>query len=327
VAAKFFLPFLRSIAFWPVHVAEEQGYFEQEGLNIASEATDGSSFVVQQVAAGSAEFGIATSDPILLGFEQSPNFTVPYDFLTGNVFDLWATDKSGITDLAGLKGKIIAVKDMSGGEVPGLQVALEKAGLKSGTDVEIQAVGEEGAIQAEALRSNKVQAFMVSWNSLVGVRSALEKEGIKLVCLTCGDTSIRGSEAVVVSNKFLAEHPDLVAGMGRALAKATLFGETNPDAALAIMKKVNPDEQADPAVAKAYFTAALDITKPRPSGKFGEVSTDAWQRSVDLLLSPDVPSGLKGPVDLSKLLSNAMLEQFNDFDHDAVKAEATNYKP
>jgi NitT/TauT family transport system substrate-binding protein len=323
---KFFLPFLRSIAFYPVHLAEELGYFKQEGLDITSEKTDGSSFVVQQVAAGNSPLGIATADPVLLGFDKSPNFQVVYDFLTGNVFDLYATDASKITQIADLKNKTVGVKDMSGGEVPGLRVRLEKAGLHPGQDVQIQAVGESAAAQAEALRSGRIDAFMVSWNSAVGLKQALAKENIKLQCLTCDAQSGTAAESVIASNDFIKNDQDLLIGMGRALAKATLFAETNPDAAIAIMKKVNPEEQTDPEYAKAYFADALAITKPR-EGKFGLASVDTWKREMDFLLLPGTQTGLEKPVDLQALINNSFVEQYNTFDHDAVMKQAKDYKP
>lgn len=326
VAVKFYLPFLRSIAFWPVHVAEELGYFEEEGLIVKSEATDGSSFVVQQVSAGNAEFGIATSDPVLLGYEANQTFKSIYEFLTANVFDLYVLDSSPVQQISDFKGKVVAVKDLSGGEVPGLNVLLEKGGLKPGSDVKLQPVGENAAVQAQALIGGKVHGFMVSWNSVVGLESALQEQNIQLRCLTCGAQTSLGSEVVIASQQVLDDHPEWVIGVGRALAKATLFGQTNPEAALGIMKKVNPEEQTDADFAKAYFTKSLDVMAPRDTTKgFGYQDPAAWQRSMDLLLAPNVPTGLSGPIDLNILLSNDLVAKYNEFDENAVMQEAKSY--
>ena len=99
-------------------------------------------------------------------------------------------------------------------------------------------------------------------------------------------------------------------------------------AALEIMKTVNPEEQADPAFATAYFDAAIDITTPRePENQFGHHDLDAWENSMQLLLAPDVPSGLSGEVDIEALISNDRVEQYNDFDHDAVINQAEEFTP
>jgi len=316
-----------AIAFYPPYVADALGYFEEEGIDATVEGADGSSFVVGQVAADAAQFGIATADPVLLGYAASPNFEIIYDLLTGNVFDLWTTSDSGVTGLADLKDKVVAVKDLQGGEIPGLEVALTKAGLTPGTDVTIQPVGEEPAIQAETLKNGTAAAFMVSWNSLIGVKDALAAEGVELTCLTCDASTSLGSEGIVAPSSLIADNPDLVAGFGRALAKATLFAQTNPQAALAILKAANPEEQADPDYATKYFDAALAITDPRdPDNLYGQIDQDAWARSMELLQDPSIPSGLTEPVDLDALVNNDLVEQYNDFDHDAVIAQANEYE-
>jgi NitT/TauT family transport system substrate-binding protein len=322
------LPFSRSIAFWPVHVAEEQGYFKDAGLDVTSEATDGSSFVVQQVAAGKSPVGIAVAEPVLLGFEQNGNFQSVYDLLTGNVFDLWVLSDSPVQQIGDIpKGSAIALKEQSGGEVPRLNAALEGAGLKPGTDVDYTYFGENPSVAANLLATGKADALEISWNSLVGVQLALQEQGKELRCVTCDSSSSLASESVIVSKQFLADHKDVVEKLGRAMAQATLFGQTNPDAALAIMKKVNPEEQTDPAYAKAYFAAALDIMKPRqPQNQYGWQDPAAYQRSMDLLLTPGIPAGLTGKIDLNEVINNDLVNAFNDFDHEAV-VEAAKQAP
>jgi NitT/TauT family transport system substrate-binding protein len=314
------LPFQRSIAFWPVHIAEEQGYFKDAGLDVTSEETDGSSFVVQQVAAGKAQIGIAVTEPAMLGYEQNSDFSTVYDFLTGNAFDLWVPSTSSVQQVGDLpKGSSIAIKDQAGGEIPRLNVQLQKAGLQPGSDVDYKQFGENASVAANMLTTGKAAAMEISWNSLVGVQQALKKEGKDLRCVTCSETQSLASESVIVNSDFLSKHKDTVTKIGRAIAQGTLFGQTNPQAALAIMKKVNPQEQVDAAYAKAYFDAAVTIMKPRqPNNQFGWQDPAVYQRSMDLLLTPGIPAGLTAKIDLGKFVNNDMVAAFNQFDHDAV---------
>jgi NitT/TauT family transport system substrate-binding protein len=314
------LPFQRSIAFWPVHIAEEQGYFKDAGLDVTSEETDGSSFVVQQVAAGKAQIGIAVTEPAMLGYEQNSDFSTVYDFLTGNAFDLWVPSTSSVQQVGDLpKGSSIAIKDQAGGEIPRLNVQLQKAGLQPGSDVDYKQFGENASVAANMLTTGKAAAMEISWNSLVGVQEALKKEGKDLRCVTCSETQSLASESVIVNSDFLSKHKDTVTKIGRAIAQGTLFGQTNPQAALAIMKKVNPQEQVDAAYAKAYFDAAVTIMKPRqPNNQFGWQDPAVYQRSMDLLLTPGIPAGLTAKIDLGKFVNNDMVAAFNQFDHDAV---------
>jgi len=321
------LPFQRSIAFWPVHIAEEQGYFKAAGLDVTSEETDGSSFVVQQVAAGKGKIGIAVTEPAMLGYEQNSDFVSVYDFLTGNAFDLWVLDSSPVQKIGDLpKGSSIAIKDQAGGEIPRLNVQLQKAGLQPGADVQYQQFGENASVAANMLATKKAAAMEISWNSLVGVEQALKAQGVQLRCVTCTETETAAAESVIVNKDFLSKYKDAVTKVGRAIAQGTLFGATNPDAALAIMKKVNPEEQVNADFAKAYFTKAVDIMKPRQPNQYGWQDPAVYQRSMDLLLTPGIPAGLTGKIDLGAFVDNSLVPAYNQFDHDAVINDAKNAK-
>lgn len=322
------LPFQRSIAFWPVHIAEEQGYFKAAGLDVTSEETDGSSFVVQQVAAGKGKVGIAVTEPAMLGYEQNSDFVSVYDFLTGNAFDLWVLDSSPVQKIGDLpKGSSIAIKDQAGGEIPRLNVQLQKAGLQPGSDVQYQQFGENASVAANMLATKKAAAMEISWNSLVGVEQALKEQGVQLRCVTCTETETAAAESVIVNKDFLNKYKDAVTKVGRAIAQGTLFGATNPDAALAIMKKVNPEEQVNADFAKAYFTKAVDIMKPRqPNNQYGWQDPAVYQRSMDLLLTPGIPAGLTSKIDLGAFVDNSLVPAYNQFDHNAVINDAKNAK-
>src|SRR5258708_35509923 len=95
------------------------------------------------------------------------------------------------------------------------------------------------SVHAIALKEGKVQALNPSWNTPVSVEAA----GGKLKCITCDSAELQlASETTVAADAVFRQDRRYVVGLGRAMAKATLFAETNPDAAIAIMKKVNPAE-------------------------------------------------------------------------------------
>jgi NitT/TauT family transport system substrate-binding protein len=304
------------------------GYFKEEGLNVSVEAADGSSFVVQQISAGKAPVGNAVTEPELLGYAQNPTFVSFYDFLTGNGFDLWVRDDSSIQSLKDIpKGSKVAIKDDKGGDIPRLNVELQKAGLNPGSDIQYNQFGENAALGADMLAKKQVAALEVSWNSMVGIKVALEKQGVKVRCITCNSEDAYAGESMIVTKDFLSKNKKAVEGIGRALAKATLFGQTNPEALTAIMKTINPEEQSDPEYTKAYIEAAIEIMKPRqPKDQYGWQDPAAYQRNVDLLLDPSIPQGLSKPVDLNAFIDNSMVDAFNDFDHDAVVKQAKEWK-
>jgi NitT/TauT family transport system substrate-binding protein len=327
LTANFLLPSGPGIAFWPAVVADEVGYFDAEGLDITVQGTDGGPFVVQQIAAEASPFGLGAGGSILLGYEEYGNYYLVYDFTTQNVFDIWVLEDSDIQGLADLEGRVLGVKDLADGSVADATVLLAKEGLTFGEDVPVQTLGEGGAVHATALMNGTVDAFTVAWDEIPGLRKALEAEGHGLRCIECGAESTRGSQAVMVPKSFADANEGLVAGMGRALAKARLFGETNPEAARLVVKAVNPEEQLDDEISREMFTTAVERTAPWPGLQVGEVSPEAWERTMETLLLPGAPTALDAPIDLSSAINNKFVEQYQDFDAEAVIAEAENFQP
>src|SRR5215218_2172450 len=51
------LPFQESIFYYGITVARERGYFKDEGLDVETQASEGSAFVTQQIVGGGVEYG------------------------------------------------------------------------------------------------------------------------------------------------------------------------------------------------------------------------------------------------------------------------------
>jgi NitT/TauT family transport system substrate-binding protein len=178
---------------------------------------------------------------------------------------------------------------------------------------------------SQALKDGRVDALNISWNNTVGVEAA----GITLKCITCDEEFQLASETTVVPDDIFKQDRRYIIGFGRAMAKATLFAETNPEAAIAIMKKVAPQEQTDPAFTKTFFAAALAVMKPRQSGKYVLQDIGGWERLQNFMAAPveGQPLGLRTRVDVNQLVTNEPVEEFNKFDVEAVRKQAMEYRP
>lgn len=320
------LPFRVGITFFPISVAKELGYLKDEGFDLDLQVVNGSSAVVQQLAAGNAEIGVILAPNTLLGFSEGVKYKAFYDFLTKNTFDVKVLDGSPINTLADLKGKTIGTIDLTRGDLPLLRVQLQRAGVDPQRDATVVALGPTMSLHAQALKDSRVHALNISWNNTVSVDAA----GVKLKCISCDSQELQlASETTVAPDGIFVRDRRYIIGLGRAMAKATLFAETNPDAAIAIMKKVAPQEHTDPAFTKTFFTAALAIVKPRQPGKYGLHDLGGWERLQEFMATPSAgqATGLKTKVDVRQLVTNELVEEFNRFDAEAVRKQASGYKP
>jgi NitT/TauT family transport system substrate-binding protein len=319
------LPFRDGITFFPLSTANQLGYMKDEGIDLDLQVVNGSSAVVQQLASGNAQMAVILAPNTLLGFAEGVKYKAFYDFLTRNTFDVKVLPSAPINKLTDLKGKNLGTIDLTRGDLPLLRAQLQHAGMNPSRDVNFVALGPTLSVHALALKDNKVQALNLSWNNTVPVEQAL---GGKLKCISCDSEELAlASETTVATDSVFKQDRRYVIGLGRALAKATLFAETNPDAAIAIMKKVAPAEHTDPAYTKIFFNAALAIMKPRQPGKYGLSDPGGWDRLQNFLSIPtEGATGMTTKVDVKSLVTNELVDEMNRFDHEAVKNQARAYK-
>ena len=318
------LPFRVGITFFPLSVAQELGYMREEGIDLDLQVVNGSSALVQQLAAGNAQMGVILAPNTLLGFAEGVRYKAFYDFLTRNTFDVRVLPDAPISKLADLKGRNVGTIDLTRGDLPLLRAQLQRAGLNPARDVLFVALGPTMSVHAQALKEGKVQALNLSWNNTVSVEAA----GGKLKCVTCDSEELQlASETTVATEAVYRQDRRYVVGLGRAMAKATLFAETNADAAIAIMKKVAPQEHTDPAFTRTFFNAALVIMKPRQPGKYGLSDIGGWDRLQNFMAVPtEGATGMTTRVDVKQLVTNELVDEMNRFDAEAVRKQARDYR-
>ena len=310
------LPFIRTIGFYPWLIADELGFFAEEGLAVDIQPTDGSSFVVQQVAAGRAEAGLAGAGAILNGMEEGLPFQDVMRWMWTQTFPLITSGDTGITSIEGLRGKVVGISEAGGGDVPALEAYLRSEGLEPRVDVDLLPVGEDVPTLMQAFESGQIAAYSSSWNRNISFRAA----GFEVVELTPDAFKTLPAEDIVVPATLAEEEPELVAAICRATAKGMLVGLENPAAALAAMQKVVPEEHDDTLYAWLYMEAAQETVRPpMTDGQYylGEHSFDDWQALADL--------SAEGAFELGDFLTNDFVDETNDFDYDGLIQKAAAY--
>src|SRR3989442_4308450 len=208
------LPFRVGITFFPLSVAQELGYVREEGIDLDLQVVNGSSALVQQLAAGNAQMGVILAPNTLLGFAEGVKYKAFYDFLTKNTFDVKVLPEAPINKLADLKGRNIGTIDLTRGDLPLLRAQLQRAGLAPARDVTFVALGPTMSVHALALKEGKVQALNLSWNNTVSV----EAVGGKLKCITCGSQELQlASQTTVPTPAGFKQDPPYVICLGRPI--------------------------------------------------------------------------------------------------------------
>jgi ABC-type nitrate/sulfonate/bicarbonate transport system substrate-binding protein len=319
---RFMFPVQDPIQFYPWYVADELGYFEEEGLDVTLEAADGSSGAIQQVIAGNADAALPAPGAFLNGVAAGEPLKWIFSFQYSNIFTLATPADSGISSVEDLEGGRVGISELSGGEVPLVRAVLRDAGLTEGENVELVPVGEGSALTVDALQSGQVDAY----SSSVFDVAAIEAAGVDLTVILPDDAAAFPADGVATTTDVLESREDDLAGFLRAAAKAIVFTEANPDAALDILASVAPEAFEDEALARDFFDVSLALATP-PSALADELigshHTEGFEQYHDFLLQGSEEEGaLPEPVDLDSALDDSLLEAANDFDQAEVQAEA-----
>jgi NitT/TauT family transport system substrate-binding protein len=309
-------------------VMDKLGYLHQEGLKsdlqfIGTSASD----TVKQVAAGNLFAASASPEPVMLLNLQNVKVRIVYAIVWGALYDVAVPVDSPIRTIADLKGKKIGVETMASAAVWMTRGDALTAGLDPEKDLNIMAIGS-GAAAAAFLKRNEVDAVGLypAANALIGAA------GVPLRVLPTPETANFPANGLVVTEDTLNNHRDEATGLGRALAKAIVFTETNPEAALRILYDAYPtivptsrtlDQQLaiDLPILKAYM---LQL-RPEASGstQWGQANISAYDTYEQFLAKVNV---IPKVIPAENFVTNALIPDINKFDQKAIEAQAANYK-
>lgn len=313
-----------SAGYAPFAVAESLGYFEEEGVDINFILTSGGSDAATQVAQGAADIGTISTEPIMVGEATDKGLDIVsfYDLYRQSIFSVRAPEGSGITDIADLEGKKVGVPSLAAVGVNILVANLQLAGLTR-DDVTLIEIGAGG--QAVAAVQNGGVDAVASDDVMFAL---LDNAGTPMVDLTSGDTSSLMSNGLAATRTSVSERPEMLQAVGRAIAKATLFTVTNPEAAIEILWASYPETKAQDVSDDEAMTQALAVLNARikalqleDGARWGEFPEGAYQASVDFAVSTGL---IPQEIDADTLYTNEFVDFFNDFDAAAVEEQATS---
>lgn len=306
------------IIFYPYFVAEDLGFFEEENLTVNVIPSDGSSPATQQLIAGQADAGTPFSASVIEGFVEGHDTRYIYTYSTGQNFGISVQADSDIRSVADLEGTTIGISEVDGGEVAVINAALANAGLDPATAVEMIPVGQGNPATLAAIENGEVDVYASSGGDMLLLRA----RGLDLRDITPDEFKNFPAHGLSTTAAVLEEQSDALARLGRAYAKATLFCQTNRDACQTIMARLSPAEFEEEVLGETEMTRLLDITVVEDGAPFGAHDREAWDayNEFRLITEPDAELA-----DLDTFLVDDLVDQFNDFDHDAIVEMAESY--
>lgn len=304
-------------------IAQQQGYFEDEGLDVEIIGFDGSADVVQAVGVGAIDFGTSVGASTLVAAVAKGTPVVGYATQLTEAFqELYVKDSTPVETLADLKGKKVGVLALTASQAIVIGGALEKETDFGVDGVELVAVGAGPEADA-ALMKGQIDALGVSDGDAVRLRAAHDVRRVKSDYID----SLGFNTVEVTSRKLLEEDADLAVRLQRAIMKGIVFAKANPEAAVRIHWQEYPeskptvDEEAGLAAAMGQLKARLENMQPL-DGVWGDIEEERIDQHVDSLVTGGV---IESAPKISEFWDPSLLKKINDFDAAKVEEEAGSW--
>ncbi len=304
------------------------GYWKEEGLDVTVTSVEGSAAGMQQLAAGNLQIVSIGPEEIVIGREKGVKIKGFYVQARETIYRLVVPADSPVQKLADLKGKTIGVPALASGSVPFAKALVASVGLDPEKDVKILAVGV-GAPGRLALQQKTVDCLAL-WDTL---QASIENSGMQLRRLDSPLIQEMLGQTLATRDDQVTENAAMLVGFARGIAKATVFGLANPEAAVRIHWKMYPETKPQTGdEAKALKDAlnvfnarfALQRVDNRSDPRFGVGSPAQWEKLKSIFKEYKF---IEGTVPAADLYTAALIDQINKFDRAAIVAQAKAYKP
>jgi NitT/TauT family transport system substrate-binding protein len=299
-------------------VADGAGFYKEAHLAVTKNYAGSAASAAQLVAAGKIDVTSLSVEPLLIGYSKGLRLQYFFSRQSRYSYLLAVVADSPIRTLADFKGKQIGEPTTGSPVELVAKSLLSGAGLKS-TDYSFVPIGY-GGTNLQAVLSKKVDGVSDTYSNLITnqVRAGVTYRVFRDPILD--DISNVGYVALPST---IASRGDVLKRFARALAKAAIFVQTNPQAAARLYlqgagEKVTSQSLADTTRIITLFKGDLPGGDPS-SHRIGAVSPTGMA-----LLSADlVADGFaESPVPGAAVATNQFIPYANDFDRKTVQALA-----
>lgn len=281
--------------FAPVYVADEKGYFADEGLEIEfdySFETDG----IALVGANELPLAIVSGEQVILGRAQDLPLVYVMEWFQRFPVAIVSRAEAGIETPEQLEGKTVGIPGFFGASYVGYVGLLSAAGVEQ----ENVTAEEIGFTQIEALLDDRVDAAVGYANN---EPVQLAQQGVETNVIYVADYIDLVANGVVTNERTMSENPQLVRGFVHALLRGLQDTLADPDEAFEISKAYVEDLDDN---RRGVLDASLPLWEAET---LGLTASDSWSLTHDILLQADQ---LDAPVeDLDAAYDNQFVLDFD----------------
>lgn len=280
-----------------LYVAKEQGYYEEEGLNVDI-VLPGAGGADAMVASGEVPFGVSVQESVTQGRIQGVPLVSIAAVIQHNTSGFAAPADKGIK----------TPKDFEGKTYGGWGSPVEEAVMKSIMDLSGADVGKVKFVnigEADYFTAVKRDIdFAWIFYAWTGIEAELRGEPLDMQYVKDYSKQLDYYTPVIVSNeKTIAEDPELVKAFMRATSKGYRYAIEHPEESAEMLLKAVPDLDKDLVVASQKW---LSPKYQEDAARWGEQKREVWQNYSDWMHERGL---LEKPLDTDKAFTNEFLPE------------------
>lgn len=253
-----------------LYVAQEKGYFAEEGLEveIVQPPEDGADALV---ASGKAQVGVSFQDtmaPGVVGENELPNTAIAA-VVQHNTSGIISRKGEGMDRPKGMEGKKYATWD-----APIEKAMVENVVEQDGGDFsKVELIPSTVTDEVSALKSKSVDAIWVfyAWAGIATEVAGLETDYFAFKDINPAFDYY--TPVIIANNDFLEEEPDTAKAFLRALKKGYEFAIEDPDGAAQILCEASPELDAELVKASQEYLADQYQTDAE---RWGYIDPERW---------------------------------------------------
>ena len=275
-------------------LAQDNGYFAEEGLNVTIDTGNGSVEAIPRVATGAYQMGFGDINSLIKFLDEDPAQPVTAVMMVYDkpVFSIIGRKSLGITDdPKSLEGKKLGAPPPDGAFAQ-WPAFIEAAGLDAST-ITIESIGFP--VREPMLASGDVDGvFGFAFSVILNLKAnGVPDDDISTILFADHGLNLYGN-AVLVNETFAAENPEAVKGFLRALAKGFADAVADPAAGAAAVLARNETLNLETETERLTMANEMNIKTPYVvENGFGGIDEARLAASIETL---KISMGLQGNV-------------------------------
>jgi NitT/TauT family transport system substrate-binding protein len=299
------------------------GYFEEEGLHVEIMRFSGGGSTVEALDAGLIDIALPPVTSLFAAIARGSPMIAYYTQITGNYLLPEVPVDSPIRTVLDLQGRTVGSQAVTSANVPMIRAMVE---MEGGNPDRVQFVGTGGPSEAASFLERGHIHVLALWDAAHAQISEWSGQEFRQVSNEFF-RNLGFHQSLVVRRDRLERDPEVLVGLARAISKAMVFADENPEAAVRIYWEAHPESRPTGVPEAEAMKQALTVMRARQAntqpvnGVWGLSTPDQVRDHVDVIVRAE---GYR-PMSVEEVWTAELLDRINDFDEEAVKEQARRW--